>query len=97
MPNSADDLPLDPLSHRRPERQDDTDDPRKTEWYQFTTDILEMIDSDEYRWAEDTLTGIRQTVEDRKAVTPGQRKAVENIRNARQRSDGWRRRYEGRR
>lgn len=96
MGKSLDDLPLDPLSHRRPDPRAD-DDPRQTEWYQFSTDILEMICSDEYRWAEDTLTGIRQTVEDRKAVTPGQRKAVENIRSARQRSDGWRRRYEGRR
>jgi hypothetical protein len=99
-----DDLPLtdDPISVQRDRairdarRGDDADDPRRTEWYAFSTEILEMICSDEYRWAEDTLEGIKTTVEQRRAVTPGQRKAVENIRAARERSDGWRRRYEGR-
>ncbi len=95
MPKSADDLPLDPFSHTR--RQDDTADIRRTEWYAFTQEIDALLGSEQYTWAEGTLSGIRETVERTQQVTAGQRKAVANIRAAKERPrrDGFRRRYEG--
>ncbi len=95
MGKAAEDLPLDPLSHTNPVRQDDSQDPRREAWYQFSTEVLALIASDQYTWAEDTLKGIQETVERTHHVTPGQRKAVENIQAARGRQDGFRRRYEG--
>ena len=92
MGKRPEDLPLsdEPLKRTEPL------DPRATEWYQFSTEILEMLASDQYEWAADTLMGIRESVEKYQTVTPGQRRAVENVAAARKRSDGFRRRrYEG--
>ena len=42
--------------------------------------LLEELTSDSrYNWADDTLGGIYQTVEETGVVTKGQRRAVENI------------------
>jgi hypothetical protein len=69
---------------------------RDSSWYQFSAEIVELLESGDFDWAQDTLEGIRASVEDDKTVTPGQRQAIENIRAARQRQDGRRsRRYEG--
>lgn len=46
----------------------------------FTTLIEEMLNDGSYNWADDTLTGIYETVLGSGKVTPGQRRAVENIR-----------------
>lgn len=84
-PKSIDDLNLDPDSHAEP-------DPRGQPWYQFATAIDELIEGGQFTWAEDSLRGIKATVEQTKQVTPGQRRAVENIEAAKGRADGWRRR-----
>ncbi len=48
-------------------------------WMTFLTEIEDLLSSEEYDWASDTLEGIYNTVEQRQVVTPGQRDAVENI------------------
>lgn len=86
------DLPLDDAPLVSPAPQD----VRDTAWYQFLCELDEVIACGWYDWALDTLLGIRESVEKFKVVTPGQRRAVENIQAARKRSDGVRRRrYEG--
>ena len=60
--------------------------------------IDDLLADGDYVWAEDTLTGIRETVERTKRVTEGQQRAVANIqhRGEARRDDGLgRRRYEG--
>lgn len=90
MGKSLEDLHLDDRPLPRPA------DDRHSPWYQFCEQIDELLASGDYDWAQDTLEGIRASVEDYKTVTPGQRRAIENIRAARQRQDGRRgRRYEG--
>lgn len=86
MGKSPDDLPLDPPT-----------DIRDHAWYQFVQEIEELLASEQYGWAEATLRGIQQTVEDLQRVTEGQRRAVANIVAAKRepRRDGFRRRYEG--
>lgn len=70
-------------------------DVRDTDWYQFSQEIDALLGSGDFEWASSTLEGIRESVERYKTVTPGQRSAVANVATARQRADGWRRRYEG--
>ena len=84
----ADDLPLSDEPLRRAEPVD----ARDSDWYRFLQEIDELIASGDYAWAEDTLTGIRGTVEHYQRVTEGQRKAVANMQASRDRADGWRRR-----
>jgi len=92
MGKRPEDLPL----SDEPLRRTEPVDVRDTEWYQFSTEILELVSSGQYDWAADTLEGIRESVEQYHTVTPGQRKAIDNIRAARGRADGSRRRrYEG--
>jgi hypothetical protein len=86
------DLPLDP----EPMRRKKPTDVRDTEWFQFKQRIDEMLSSGEYGWAEDTLSGIAESVERYQTVTPGQERAIENIYNAGQRTQRrGSRRYEG--
>lgn len=78
----------------------DLPDEHESEWYQFCEKIDDLILTDNYSWALDTLEGIRETVERSRRVTDGQRRAVENIENARQEDRApsqrqFRRRYEG--
>lgn len=93
MGKSLDDLHLSdaPLARLAPV------DVRDTDWYRFCVEIDDLILSDDYVWALDTLEGIRASVEKFRTVTPGQRRAIENIRAARRRSGGHggSRRYEG--
>jgi hypothetical protein len=49
----------------------------------FLRELEDMIDDGRYQWAEDTLEGIRETVERTRTVTDNQKRAVENITNAR--------------
>jgi hypothetical protein len=58
-------------------------DPRDTDWYRFAEEISELLYSGSYEWASDTLTDIKATVERTQSVSDGQRRAVENIENAR--------------
>ena len=51
----------------------------------FVRHIDEMLESGEFDWAEDTLTGISETVSKFGRVTEGQRRAVSNIGEKR----GW--------
>jgi len=67
---------------------------------QLLEQIDEMTDSGKYGWAEDTLSGIRESVERTQRVTEGQQRAVNNIEAARQSDRApsertFRRRYEG--
>lgn len=92
MGKRPEDLPLDPdpLRHRRA-RADIRDEP----WFHFQQEIEEMLGSGRYEWAEETLSGIASTVERYQCMTPGQRKAIDNIRAAGERSRSGSRRYEG--
>jgi len=83
-----DELPLDetPISVR-PE-----DDERHAAWYEFVVEVNDLRESEGYGWAEETLSGIVETVERTKRVSEGQRRAVEHIRDAR---TGRSRRYDG--
>jgi hypothetical protein len=58
-------------------------DPRDQEWYKFSAEIEELLQSEQYRWAEDTLRDIQTTVERTHSVSPAQRAAVGNIEAAR--------------
>ena len=92
MSKRAEDLPLDDTPRPLPP------DARDAEWYQFCSEIDDLILGDDYAWALDTLEGIRASVEEYKSVTEGQRRAVENIQAARQHHRSGRparRRYEG--
>ena len=80
--------------HLRPE--DDEPDERDTDWYQFCQLIDVLLESEEYHGAQDTLTGIQETVERMRAVSEGQRTAVRNIEaGGKRKSYGGSRRYEG--
>lgn len=46
------------------------------EWISF---IEDMVDSQEFEWAEDTLLDIGATIEDTEKVTDGQKTAILNI------------------
>lgn len=89
MGKSLDDLNLSDEPLRSVDLRDET-------WYQFCQEIDDLILSDDFYWAINTLEGIRESVEQYKVVTEGQRRAIANIRDARQeRRRGWGRRYEG--
>lgn len=91
MGKKAEDLPLD----QTPMRRKQPADIRDAEWFRFKSEIDEMLASDRYRWAEDTLSGIAESVERYQMVTPGQRRAIENIRAAGDKTRTGSRRYEG--
>ena len=48
----------------------------------FIRKLDRMIESGQYVWAEDNLTGIRETIETSQKVTVGQIEAVQNISRA---------------
>jgi hypothetical protein len=54
-------------------------DPRSTDWYRFCREIDDLLATGRYTWAEDTLTGIQETVERLQRVSEGQRRAVATI------------------
>lgn len=54
----------------------------------FIGDIKHLLVDPDYAYAETTLRGILVTVEQTQYVTPGQRRAIENITAAPQRSGG---------
>jgi hypothetical protein len=49
------------------------------DWENLIERIDEMVNSGDYDWAEDTLTGIRDTVEERQHCSERQVEAVDNI------------------
>lgn len=62
-------------------------------------EIRVLRDQDRYAFAEDTLRGIKESVERSGTVTAKQRQAVRNIAESQNRGTekgGWSRRYEGR-
>lgn len=64
----------------------------------FLDEIRGMRDQDRYAFAEDTLRGIKESVERTGSVTMKQRQAVRNIaesQNHGRERGGWSRRYEG--
>lgn len=64
---------------------------RTQEVIRFLDDIDELRGSGSVDWADDTLTGIYDTVGRQNIVTEGQRRAVDNIESAGQkrRPVGW--------
>lgn len=59
--------------------------PGTSAWEEFAESIEEMLESGEFDWAADTLTGIQSTIKERMMVTEPQRRAVTNI----AKSKGW--------
>ena len=49
------------------------------DWEGTLEQIEEALDSGDYDWAEDTLTGIKTWVKENEHVTPKQERAVANI------------------
>lgn len=49
------------------------------EWKEILQKIEKMVDSGDYEWADETLLGIGETIEDTEYVTDGQREAIQNI------------------
>ena len=48
-------------------------------WEDFVEEINEHIADPDFDWAEDTFSGIAQTVEEQKHATDRQKEAVANI------------------
>ena len=45
----------------------------------FLAEIEELLNDSDYEWAEDTLSGIAETVGEMEHCTPGQQAAIDNI------------------
>lgn len=52
---------------------------KEPEWVRYRDMIEEMIDSGDFDWAEDTLEGIYDWVDDHQHITDGQMLAIDNI------------------
>ena len=50
-----------------------------TDASEFLDKLQDMCNSGEFHWADDTLTGIYNTISETGYVTTGQRRAIENI------------------
>ncbi len=48
-------------------------------WEELLEKINDLLDSGDYEWAEDTLNGIHETVEDHEHATERQWQAITNI------------------
>lgn len=59
--------------------RDDNADGRDESWHRFVTDIDDLLATGRFTWAQETLNGIRQVVEQQGRVTAAQRRAVKNI------------------
>jgi hypothetical protein len=94
-----DDNPIEVTTEAKEARQEqahsDTPDERDQPWYQFIATIDDLLASDNYGWAYDTLNGIRETVEKTRRVSEGQKRAVTNIERSQEEKYRSRRRYEG--
>ena len=55
-------------------------DLRECAWYRFASEIQDLRASGDYRWAEERLAGIQETIEGTRRVTERQRQTVETIR-----------------
>lgn len=79
------DLPLD-------ESEPEPVDERTTDWYRFLEEIDDLQIT--HSFAQDTLTGIYESVEKSHRVTEGQRRAINNIASSRSKERGsYSRRY----
>lgn len=91
-PNQLSDRPITPTAT-------EPTDPRGTDWYRFVQDIEDLLATGQYTFAEDTLRGVQRSVEASQRVTDGQRRAVRNIEDSKNRPTRGgsfsRRRYEG--
>ena len=54
------------------------------EWQTFLEQIEEMLNMDEYQFAENTLNGIADWVEENEHITDSQQETIENIWNSKQ-------------
>jgi hypothetical protein len=45
----------------------------------FLAEIEELLGDSDFEWAEDTLSGIAETVGEMEHCTPGQQAAIDNI------------------
>lgn len=74
-----------------------TPDARAMDWHLFVEKIDDLLATGHATFAEETLTGIRETVLQRQTVSDRQRRAVQNIAAAaaRRPERGVSRRYEG--
>lgn len=63
----------------------------------FIEDLNALLDDEGYRWAWETIAGIRETIRTHQRVTQGQRQAITNVLagQARGNGRGRTRRYEG--
>ncbi|RDE12157.1 MAG: hypothetical protein C4K49_10775 [Candidatus Thorarchaeota archaeon] len=52
------------------------------EWRTILDQCDKMLFDDDYDFASDTIQGIRDHIVENKSVTPGQRKAIVNIRRS---------------
>jgi hypothetical protein len=95
-----DDNPIEQQHDQQEARQQDLfsaeiPDERDTPWYRFCGEIDDLLAAGGYHWAQDTLLGIRETVEKSRRVTDGQKRAVANIERAKEEPRRSSRRYEG--
>jgi len=52
---------------------------QKCEWEEFSEKIVECLEDPDFDWAEETLSGIAETVNELKHATERQKEAVANI------------------
>jgi len=55
-------------------------------WEELVEKIEAMDDSGKFGWAQDSIEGIKETVERNEHATDGQRTAIDNIANSK---PGW--------
>lgn len=59
------------------------------DWEGVSEEIEAMLDESRYEFAEETLGGIYDTIQDMGHCSPGQKKAIENIKNSKKGRDEW--------
>lgn len=50
-------------------------------WKHWLKQIDRLLENPRYKWAKDTLKGIKESVQENKAISERQIQAVKNIRN----------------
>ena len=53
-----------------------------SEWLDYLNKCDEMLLDEEYEWAEDTIQGIRDWIQDHEFITDNQKEAINNIESA---------------
>lgn len=52
---------------------------KECDWEEFLEEINDHLSNEDFEWAEETLAGIADTVQERSHATEGQKAAVNNI------------------